>query len=192
MAEQEVWVPAFGYAGEYEVSSLGRVRSLDRVQRRSNGKANCDFHIKGQLLKPYMTGKDEGYCTVSLRGKNVKVHRLVAESFLKPIEGKNEVNHINGDKHDNAVGNLEWVTTLENGHHALAIGLKKSGVDAKGAKLTASDVEQIRKTYIKGDLEYGAKPLSRKYGVSSTTIRYVVNNKKWRFQAGGCFLYCAR
>lgn len=181
--EQETWKPVKGFVGEYEVSNLGRVRSLDRTQHRYNGRTDCDFKIKGRLLKPYLTGKDDGYCTVSLKHKNYKVHRLVAEAFLRKVEGKNEINHINGNKHDNAASNLEWVTNAENGFHALATGLKRSGESVKNAKLSASDVLQIRSTYIKGDDVFGAKPLSRAYGVSDTTIRRIVNHKKWRFES---------
>ena len=180
---QEIWRPVPGFEGEYEVSNLGKVRSLDRIQHRSNGQSYCDFCIKGRVLKPYLTGKNDGYCTVSLKHKNVKVHRIVARSFLQPVEGKNEVNHINGNKHDNRASNLEWVTSGENGQHALTTGLKRTGADVPNAKLTASDVYQIRRTYVKGDSKFGAKPLSREYGVSNTTIRRIVRNKKWRFQS---------
>ena len=180
---QEIWKPIPRFEGEYEVSNLGNVRSLDRIQHRSNGQVDCDFRIKGRVLKPYLTGKDDGYYTISLKRKNVKVHRIVAESFLQPIEGKNEVNHINGNKHDNRASNLEWITSGENGYHALLTGLKRTGADVPNAKLTASDVFQIRRTYIKGDSKFGAKPLSREYGVSDTTVRRIVSNKKWRFQS---------
>lgn len=180
----EIWKPVNGFEDEYEVSNLGRVRSLDRIQHRSNGFVDCDFHIKGQLLKPYITGKNEGYYTVAMKGKNIKVHRIVAEAFLPMIEGKNEVNHIDGNKHNNVVSNLEWVTALENSRHALITGLKRSGERALNSKLSDSDVLEIRREYRKGDSKFGAKPLARLYGVSSTSIRDIVNNRKWRFVNG--------
>lgn len=180
MNEFEIWKPVVGFEEQYEVSNFGKVRSVDRIQRRSNGYVECDFRISGKVLKPYITGR--GYPTVALGGKNVKVHRIVAEAFLKRDNyGKDEVNHIDGNKNNNRADNLEWVTGSENTFHALKAGLKKTGESAFGAKLTAKDVEEIRKTYVKGSTEFGAKPLSKKYGVSDMSIRQIVRNRKWRF-----------
>ena len=66
-----------------------------------------------------------GYLAVNLSGKLIKVHRLVAESFIPNTENKPQVNHIDGNKHNNDVSNLQWVTASENGKHAYANGLSK-------------------------------------------------------------------
>ena len=115
------------------------------------------------------------------KGKNCKVHRLVAETFIENPKALPQVNHIDGDKSNNTVENLEWCTNTENIRHAFSTGLNKSGEKSPYAKLTENEVSEIRKEYVKGDPVYGAKPLSRKYGVTSTTIRHIVNGRKWRY-----------
>lgn len=98
---EEVWVQVTGYEGLYEVSNFGRVKSIPR-----NGTIN-----KERILKP---GKDiDGYYLVRLHkngdgGKTHKVHRLVAQAFLSNTNNYPQVNHINEDKTDNRVENLEW------------------------------------------------------------------------------------
>lgn len=116
----EIWKPVWKYEGLYEVSSLGRVRSLKR------------FTTSGKVLKIY-TSKHNGYCYVSLSKDNKRttkrVHKLVIEAFnFKGIVGydkNNTVNHINGDKTDNRIDNLEWVSQSVNQKHAFRKGLQK-------------------------------------------------------------------
>lgn len=104
----EEWRPVKGYEGFYEVSNMGNVRSLDKIDK--NGRS-----LKGKILKQCIV---QGYHVVglSLDGslKQVKVHRLVAESFIPNNDGLPQVNHKNEDKHDNRACNLEWCTTLYN------------------------------------------------------------------------------
>lgn len=119
----EVWLPVVGYEGKYEVSNTGLVRSVDReVFNRGSGRA---YTLKGQALK---VKKDrDGYLIVSpcVDGVNkyLRVHRVVASAFLSNPENKAHVNHINGDKSDNSVSNLEWVSHVENMRHAKHNGL---------------------------------------------------------------------
>jgi len=119
----EVWKDIQGYEGIYQVSNLGRVRSLDRTMVLESGKIRRD---KGVILKS-IKHKTKGYCYVSLsRGgyfKRFLIHRLVAQSFLENNDNKPQVNHINGDKNNNSVENLEWCTEIENIHHAMNTGL---------------------------------------------------------------------
>ena len=180
----EAWKPVAGFENYYEVSDRGRVRSKNRVQLRFNGKMYCPFHISGKVLKPYRTGKNDGYPTVNLIAEGVsvnkKVHRLVAEAFIPNENGYDQINHKDGNKDNNAVDNLEWIDGYGNINHGFDTGLFPLGEDKCNAKLTAEEVREIRKIYKKGSKEYGAKPLSRKYGVSSTTIRHIVNGRKWR------------
>lgn len=113
----ERWVPIAGQEGRYDVSSLGRVRSLDRDVVYSDGRVG---RFKGVTLTP--SRGLNGYLIVSIdRGKRHLVHRLVAAAFLQPpASGGSVVNHINGDKRDNRVENLEWSTPAENNRHARA------------------------------------------------------------------------
>ena len=110
----EIWVDIHGYAGSYQVSTHGRVRSLERIDSRGQKR-------KEKLIKPYKGGS-KGYKAVclSMNGvvRSVRIHRLVAEHFIDKEPGKDYVNHINGDKTDNSAANLEWVTIAENNLHS--------------------------------------------------------------------------
>lgn len=124
-AKEEEWKSIFD--GSYEISNFGDIRSVDRTITASKGYS---IQRKGQKMTPTITPK--GYLRVSLMysGKphNYMVHRLVAGAFLDNPKNKKEVNHINGDKQDNHVDNLEWVTSSENLIHAYETGLKKANV----------------------------------------------------------------
>ena len=120
---EEQWRDIAGYEGKYLVSSEGRIKSVDRVTRYSDGRTAL---IPGKALKPF---HNHGYLRVNLsrenKRKNMLVHRIVAEAFVPNPNGKPEVNHINGDKTDNKAANLEWVTGSENMKHAYKNGLLK-------------------------------------------------------------------
>lgn len=124
MMEKEIWKPIEDYEGIYEVSSFGRVRSLDRLIHRKR-RGSCVY--PGIMLNPSITHK--GYESVDLRKhgnrKNEVVHRLVAKQFIPRIANKPQVNHIDGNKRNNKVSNLEWVNNSENQLHAYALGLSK-------------------------------------------------------------------
>ena len=123
----EKWKDVKEYEGFYEVSNLGRIRRKDGKVK--SGIKNNDLRfIKGKMLKQHL--KRNGYLTVDLSKQNkvktISVHRIVATAFLEPIEGKDQVNHINGNKTDNRIENLEWVTSSENRIHAFKTGLQEN------------------------------------------------------------------
>ena len=120
--EQVVWRPVNGYEGRYEVSNSGVIRSLD-VAVRCRGKG-IRIH-KGKLL-PYRANNRD-YLTVSLTKDNITksflVHRVVAEAFIPNCDALPQVNHKDGNKANNDVSNLEWVTDNENkAHSSIAVG----------------------------------------------------------------------
>ena len=113
----EQWKVVEGTYGALEVSDLGRVRSNLR---------------DGRILK---TQKDnKGYqrlrMTIRREKRSFKLHRLVAQAFVPNPENKPQVNHIDGNKDNNAASNLEWVTNRENAQHAIRTGLWKSSMKA--------------------------------------------------------------
>ena len=109
---EEVWRDVKGYEGLYQVSNMGRVKSLGRKDRF--GRV-----IKERILEPAVT--HNGYLRVGLhvdgKRKMLRVHRLVCEAFHENPDNKSEVNHVNEDKTDNRACNLEWSTRTENCNH---------------------------------------------------------------------------
>ena len=111
---KEIWKDIEGYEGLYQVSNIGRVRSLDRCVERNGGIS----FIKGRILKPARCGRQCNYWFVGL-SKNGKVkqhyiHRLVAQAFIPNPENLPEVNHKDERPENNCVDNLEWCTALYN------------------------------------------------------------------------------
>jgi len=169
----EHWKDVVGYEGIYQVSDLGRVKSLHP------GKRRC-----GRILK--QATKSNGYLQVTLsrhgQAKATLVHRLVLEAHIGPAPSpKHEGNHKNGDKTDNGVENLEWVTCSENHQHAFdVLGRKPTklrGEACGGSRLTRKKVRRIRKLHGTGD--HSLRELGRMFGVRHTTIRNIVYRKSW-------------
>jgi hypothetical protein len=118
--EGEVWKDIIGYEGQYQVSNLGRVKSMNRevdIKR-------CKVNKKEKIMS---IGRRGGYSSLQLCknsiDKSFLVHRLVALAFIPNYENKRTVNHINGIKTDNRVENLEWATDSEQVIHAIKTGL---------------------------------------------------------------------
>lgn len=123
----EVWAPVAGYEGLYEVSTQGRVRSLEREETSSNRWGPFVRKRNAKVLRERVT--PTGYIQVQLytggKGKFLLVHRIVATTFLPLDQERPHVNHKDGVKANNAVDNLEWATQSENMKHARASGLYK-------------------------------------------------------------------
>lgn len=181
----EIWkpVPVEGMEDAYEVSSHGRVRSLDRVAIRQDGKP---LTVKGRMLKTTPGGR--GYPRVTLnkdgRHKWSHVHSLVARAFLpKPPRRISSfrkgfvVNHKDGDKLNNHAANLEYVASTANIYHARATGkLSAKGVKNNKAKLDDEDVRTIRDHYSRGRTQVS---LAEEFGVNQTTISLIVRREGW-------------
>lgn len=118
------WLPIKNYEKLYEISDTGEVRSVNRILKVTNKK---DTLFKGKPIKQ-LPNKSVLYMQVSLwkenKGMNYYVHRLAAEAFIPNPDNLPEVNHIDGNKQNNHVENLEWVSRASNARHAINTGLR--------------------------------------------------------------------
>lgn len=170
--DKEIWKDIEGYEGKYQVSNLGRVRSLVD----SNG--NKRIKILSYNKHP------QGYLKVNLwRDNKVRykyVHRLVARAFIPNPNSLPQVNHISGVKTENNVQNLEWVSRIENMKHSFSIGLHPRGEKRSYAKFTNEQVKQIRKEYIPHDKNFGLCALARKYGINHSSMKDIIDKKTYK------------
>jgi hypothetical protein len=166
--DNEMWLPVKGYEGIYEVSSLGSIVST------AGRYFGCRIGSKG------VTKQDryiKVYLTKNRKSTWFKVHRLVADHFIPNPENKPEVNHIDGDRANNSVDNLEWCTRSENMQHAQDNNLMPdySGFNNPACILTPENVQYIRSKY--SYRKYSAARLGKELNVSKTSVMRVINNK---------------
>lgn len=167
----ERWKEIPEYEGLYEVSTCGRVRRV---------KSGNHTHA-GRVLSPR---NKSGYhlFTISKNSKprTFKASRLVAASFLPNPENKATVNHRNGIKNDDRVGNLEWATVAENTQHAYDTDLAhgRKGEKHHNSKLTEPQVRTIKALLTRG---YHWKDLGDMYSVSPMTIRDINYGRTWEW-----------
>lgn len=177
----EVWKPLPKYNNCYEVSNLGRVRSIKRLVKGSRGS----LQIKPSVVLTPRT-KANGYQSVHIRldGTNSYplVHRLVATVFLPNDNNLPQVNHKDGNKLNNRVENLEWCSASQNMKHAFELGLAPSGGRSHLAKLSFGEVLAIKSEYVRGSKDFGIVALARKYGISKSMISLIVREEKWKYQ----------
>lgn len=174
--EKEIWKEIKGYEGLYKVSEKGVVASIDRCVTYSNGATNMH---KGKRLKPdSLRGYERVVLSKNGETKRFQVHRLVAMTFIDNPKNKPQVNHIDGDKNNNNVSNLEWCTAQENEKHSFEVLGKKvlRGEQKNQSKLTELDVIEIRDLYRYGYLQ---RELAEFYGVGRRHISDIVNKKCW-------------
>ena len=177
----EVWVPAIGFEKHYEVSNLGKVRSLDRLAKNSRGDG---YRIwKGRELSLNLKNNRKYInCKLSVDGKTYtrQLHWLILASFkLKPSAEKYHVNHIDGDKRNNRLDNLEWVTPQENIRHAVETGLHKP---AKGSNNGLSKLNEETVLSIKKDMALGFLnvEIAKKYNITFKMVSDIKTGKTWK------------
>lgn len=181
MHPDEIWKDIEGYNGLFQVSDLGRVRSINRKIIRKDGIV---YFKKNRVLIPFKT--NSGYLRVTLLftdkvPKYHSIHRLVALTFIPNLENKKTVNHKNGIKTDNRLSNLEWNTHSENVLHSIKIGLAtynhQTGSNNRYAILTDEQVINIRNLSKQGLRQKDIRKIYNK--VNQSTINRVVNYKTW-------------
>ena len=177
--EIEVWKDIKDYEGLYQVSNIGRVRSLDRNIKMDG----WIYPAKGKMLKPIFA--THGYRRVDLSENGISkqnlIHRLVATAFIPNPDNKPQVNHINGIKDDNRVKNIEWVTPRENAQHSWDTGL--SNKDSLYKAVLMLNLENEPLLIFDSGIEAASMT-----GISNQCISQCCNGKtktsggyKWRF-----------
>jgi hypothetical protein len=168
--KQEMWIPVAGYEGWYSVSTSGRVR------RECNRVGVPRIRILKQNPLPV------GYLRVFLcRNGKVKthyVHRLVAAAFIG--NDSREVNHKDGNKQNNFVANLEYVTSKQNKEHAIGLGLYNAIIGERNhlATITSHIARSIRSEFIPYRVK--VKDLARKYSILPRTVYAILQGANWR------------
>ena len=174
---KEIYKDIPGYVGYYQASNLGNIKSLNRVVKC---KRLGQQIIKERILKPNIVS---GYAQVLLskygKRKDKKVHRLVAETFIPNPHNKEQVNHMDGNKLNNSLENLEWNTCSENQLHAVKTGLSKPrrGKDNNFTKLTKEQVIEIKK--LLKSKTHTHSQIAKIYGVCRQAIGKINTGKNW-------------
>lgn len=154
----------------YRIDRNGDVWSEDRVITYIRNGETKSFRKRGQKIKTFMS--NSGYVMVSLTKHHLKfyIHRLVAHYYIKgKTNEKCQVNHIDGNKTNNSISNLEWVTQSENIKH----NYTNLGYVSKSCKLTKQDAINIRNIVADGKTQ---KSVAKKYNVSEMVISRIINN----------------
>ena len=173
---KEEWRAVPGYEGLYEVSNMGRVRSLDYLVRTQYGRFR---RIKGRILKSGIASN--GYCMVVLsKGKSKTIHRLVASVFLPNPDNLPIVNHKDEDKTNNCVNNLEWCSSKYNNNYGT---LKERREKSNNYNRIAVDKFDLYGNYI---CTYRSiSQAARAVGVKYQSICACLKNPEHKHTAGG-------
>jgi len=176
---QEIWKDIPITEGCFQISNLGNIKSTRT----------------GKIMKQQSDQKGYKRFSPSVNGKKftLKVHRLVAQAFIEvPEELQNAchnwqhgvipVNHIDGDKSNNALYNLEWCSPSQNTIHAIESGLKiyPSGEDSPNSKMSNENVRKIRSLYVPRHPNFGCCGLARMFNTTPTLICNIVNYKTYK------------
>jgi hypothetical protein len=174
--EDEIWVNVLNFDGDYKISNYGRILSFKFP----------DKYPLGKFMKPCFTNKETAngkYLRISLRKNNdirlvCELQVIVAIHFIPNPENLPVVNHVDGNKTNNHINNLKWLTYSDNQYHALKIGLRlDKGEGSIHAKLKEKDILEIRELHTKG---YSYNRLGNMFGVSYSTIGDAVKRRSWK------------
>lgn len=173
MIEEEIWLPVVGAEDKYHVSNLGRIKSLEIRKLRSDGRR---YYRDERILELSVNKGGYAVANIKIPGSSL-VHRIVMDAFMPTEDNSLEINHLDENKLNNRLDNLEWCTHQYNNNygskpekmHNALVGHKV------GRKLTDEQVAQVRFLYESGGK--GVRELGRMFNVSHTLILRVVNHQ---------------
>ncbi len=165
----EIWKSIPGYEGKYEVSTLGRIKSLPRLVVKPRGS----FMSKERILPGSVSVNGPGYRTVNLGNRTTYIHHLVLETFVGPRPDRHEACHNNGNRLDNRLENLRWDTASQNQNDRAKHGTSNRGERCGSAILKTEEVQEIFNSK-----EPGCE-LARRYGVAQQTICNIRKGRRW-------------
>ncbi len=171
----ETWSKIKGEPEHFEVSTFGRMRRLAFVYNRVHNGKMIDVPVPEiELVGSRLSAK--GYKRINFNNKTRQLHRVVAETFVSgQTAERNQVNHKDGNKLNNDISNLEWVSNQENRDHAVLNGLQARGAKVS-LKLSDKDVEAILNDLKAGKSQYA---IAEEYAVCQQTISAINTGKTW-------------
>lgn len=177
----ERWRPVVGYEGHYIVSDRGNVRAIDRFDRTGR--------LKRAMPRAITIGTTGYYCVglyVDCKMKFARVHRLVAEAFIgKPTGARTTVNHIDGNKLNNNVSNLEWATIGENNLHAFRVLNRRHGMSGRtGASHPGSKPVLLVCSCCGTETEHESIRAAAKHLECSESLIHGVISGTWKYARG--------
>jgi len=177
----EIWKPVVGFEGFYEVSSLGRVRSLDRTTTtRGNKIKPYKRSWKGRILSHSFI---EGYPSVILYKESephtLRIHRGVLSAFLRLPKSGEVCMHLDHCRSNNHLTNLKWGTQRENMQQSVDDGKLCKGEDKPFAKLSNTDVQEI-KSLLRDGSRLTHREIGKRYGVTVGVISNINTGRAWK------------
>ncbi len=173
----EKWKTISSHKGYYQISSLGRVKSVEKTISIIVDNISHNRNYKEKILCPIL--KKEGYYVITLSYKNIQkqkfIHRLVATAFVPNLFNKPQVNHKDLVKTNNDFKNLEWVYPVENIHHAMKNNAFTNGEKNGQAKLNEFQIRVIRKTN-----DYSYKELAKIFRINHWHVRAIKKYRRWQ------------
>lgn len=182
----EIWKDVQGYEGLYQVSNLGRVKSVDHYVKCGHNSTRI---VKGKILS--LTDNGHGYMHTGLwknnKGTQKYVHRLVAQAFIDNPNNYESIDHLNCKRNDNRVSNLEWVTFQENQRRSVVVKLKNNKKDLSVIKKPNHNGKTVRKVVQGKNIETGTvvtfnsmRAAERKLGICNGSISQGIKHG-WKY-----------
>ena len=178
--ENEIWKDVEEFENLYEISNFGRLRNKPRMVNSLIW--NRGFRVTTSKIKPTQDngkGYKQYYVQINKKRYIQYAHRLVAKYFISNPDEKTEVNHIDGNKANNHVSNLEWSTLQENREHASRNNLIRKGESSYQAKLSENNVLAIRRLF-RINPKLNKCQIAKKLNVRDATIHKIIKNERWK------------